>query len=65
MNMHVSVCEGIHKPLPTLLIIRNVNDNTLLNVIKNIHEPQNLCIITTQIDIVDKLNMRITIEDNI
>ena len=32
---------------------------------KNIHEPQNLCIKTTQIDTVDKLNMRITIEDNI
>ena len=66
MHMRVSVCEGINKPLPTLLIIRNVNDNTLLNVIKKtIHEPQNLCIITTQIDTVDKLNMRITIEDNI
>ena len=65
MNMHVSVCEGIHKPLPNLLITQNVNDNTLLNVIKTIHEPQNSCIITTQIDIVDKLNMQITIEDNI
>ena len=32
---------------------------------KNIHEPQNLCIITTQIDTVDKLNMWITIENNI
>ena len=32
---------------------------------KNIHEPQNLCIITTQIDTVDKLNMPITTEDNI
>ena len=63
--MHVSVCEGIQKPLPTLLIIRNVKDTTLLNVIKDMHEPQNLCIITAQIDIVDKLNMRITIEDNI
>ena len=65
MNMHVSVCEGINKPLPTLLIIRNVNDTTLLNVIKEIHEPQNLCITMAQIDIIDKLNMRITIEDNI
>ena len=62
MNMHVSVCEGINKPLPTLLIIRNVNDTTLLNVIKKMHEPQNLCIITTQIDTVDKLDIRITIE---
>ena len=65
MNMHVSMCEGINKPLTILLIIRNVNDTTLLNIIKNIHEPQNLFIITTQIDIVGKLNMRITIEDNI
>ena len=32
---------------------------------KNIHESQNLCIITTQIDTVDKLNMWITKEDNI
>ena len=66
MKMHVSVCEGNNKPLSTLLMIRNVNDTSLLNVIeKTIHEPQNLYIITTQIDTVDKLNMRITIEDNI
>ena len=63
--MHVSVCEGIQKPLPTLLIIRNVNDNTLLNVIKTTHESHNLCIITTPKDTVDKLNMRITLEENI
>ena len=65
MNMHVSVYEGINKPLSTLLIIRNVNESTLLNVIKNINEPQNSWIITMQRDMVDKLNMRITIEDNI
>ena len=34
MNMHVSVCEGIHQPLPTLLITRTVNDNILLNEVK-------------------------------
>ena len=62
MNMHMNVCEGIHKPLPTLLITRNVNDNTLLNIIKTYINHK---IITTQIDIVDKLNMRIIIEDNI
>ena len=65
MKMHVNVCEGINKPLPTLLIIQNVNDTTLLNVIVKIHEPQNLCIIIMQIDTGDKLNMRVTIEDNI
>ena len=64
MNMHVSVCKGIHKPLPTLLITQNVHDNILWNV-KTICGPQNLYIITTQIDTVDKLNKRITIEDNI
>ena len=32
---------------------------------KNIHESQNLCIITTPKDTVNKLNMQITIEDNI
>ena len=65
MKMHVSVCEEINKPLPTLLIIQNVNDTTLLNVIKTYINHKNLYIITTSKDTVDKLNMRITMEDNI
>ena len=64
MKMHVSVCEGIHKPLPTLLVTQNVNDNIILNV-KTTHAPQNLCIITTPKDTIDKLSMQKTIKDSI
>ena len=64
MNMHVSVCERINKPLPTLLITQNANDNMILNV-KTTRAPQNLCIITMPKDTIDKLSMQITIKDNI
>ena len=62
MKMHLSVCEGINKSLPTPFIIRIINENTIIGTQYEdaTNKSQKIFIITTQITMANKLSMRIT-----